>query len=89
MVTTTLVVVPSAHAAKIYNMSGVAQVVEIKTSEGFISVTIENNQLYQTAGAIDVRYNWREVRIDWRDEYVLWPDGGFWLQHRTGHAVRR
>lgn len=72
----------SAGAATVHNLSGVSQVIEIRTEGGFTPVTIENNQLYRTTGAVEVRYNWREVRIDWNEEYTIWPDGVFGPQYR-------
>lgn len=72
----------AGRAATVYNLSGDSQVIEVKTSEGFQPVTIENNRSYHAMGKLTMRYNWQEYTIAVNEDYAIWPDGVFGPQFR-------
>jgi hypothetical protein len=64
--------VPPAQAARVYNLSDSAQLIEIKQDGGWKPFIIKPGENYSTIGNSWVRFAGREIYIEHFDEYTIW-----------------
>lgn len=77
--------VQSAWAASIVNLSGAVQVIELRTTSGHETVEIKPDERFSWPGQLYLRYQGREITIDSNEEYAMWKGGTFGPQRRFKH----
>ncbi len=67
----------AAFAAAVTNLDDKDQVIEVRYTGGYESVTIKPGETWRTGNAVTVKFGSTENWIDTNEEFAIWKGGEF------------